>query len=144
MCLWRVVIANRRRSWAHLKGRVNQRRIHPSVVKELIHLLTCVQSNSESRRVSLVFLLLKQTPHTFAVCTQHRGILLRAANDREMHDWLCAFNPLLARASGEGCSHSKSQKDLKRHSNIFLCVFQVKGFTEVSRMDEEQHNFQHS
>lgn len=37
-----------------------------------------------------------QTPNTFTVCTEHRGILLQAANDKEMHDWLYAFNPLLA------------------------------------------------
>lgn len=30
------------------------------------------------------------------MCTEHRGILLQAANDKEMHDWLYAFNPLLA------------------------------------------------
>lgn len=39
----------------------------------------------------------EQAPHTFAVCTQHRGIWLRAANDRELHGWLAAFDPLLAR-----------------------------------------------
>ncbi|MEQ2164534.1 hypothetical protein GOODEAATRI_007681 [Goodea atripinnis] len=27
---------------------------------------------------------------------RHRGILLQAVNDKEMHDWLYAFNPLLA------------------------------------------------
>ncbi|XP_069560129.1 kinesin-like protein KIF1A isoform X16 [Brachyistius frenatus] len=37
-----------------------------------------------------------KTPNTFAVCTEHRGILLQATNDKEMHDWLYAFNPLLA------------------------------------------------
>ncbi|XP_036278273.1 kinesin-like protein KIF1A isoform X7 [Pipistrellus kuhlii] len=37
-----------------------------------------------------------QTPHTFAVCTEHRGILLQASSDKDMHDWLYAFNPLLA------------------------------------------------
>ncbi|XP_031758416.1 kinesin-like protein KIF1A isoform X6 [Xenopus tropicalis] len=37
-----------------------------------------------------------KTPNTFAVCTQHRGILLQASNDKDMHDWLYAFNPLLA------------------------------------------------
>ncbi len=37
-----------------------------------------------------------QAPNTFAVCTEHRNILLQAANDKEMHDWLYAFNPLLA------------------------------------------------
>lgn len=43
---------------------------------------------------ALPFLL--QTPNTFAVCTEHRGILLQACNDKEMQDWLYAFNPLLA------------------------------------------------
>ncbi|XP_062964612.1 kinesin-like protein KIF1A isoform X17 [Cynocephalus volans] len=37
-----------------------------------------------------------QTPNTFAVCTAHRGILLQASSDKDMHDWLYAFNPLLA------------------------------------------------
>uniref|UniRef100_H0XDJ2 Kinesin family member 1A n=1 Tax=Otolemur garnettii TaxID=30611 RepID=H0XDJ2_OTOGA len=36
------------------------------------------------------------TPNTFAVCTEHRGILLQANSDKDMHDWLYAFNPLLA------------------------------------------------
>lgn len=43
-----------------------------------------------SRRLPL------QTPNTFAVCTEHRGILLQASSDKDMHDWLYAFNPLLA------------------------------------------------
>lgn len=38
----------------------------------------------------------QQTPNTFAVCTEHRGILLQASSDKDMHDWLYAFNPLLA------------------------------------------------
>nr|XP_061790561.1 kinesin-like protein KIF1A isoform X4 [Nerophis lumbriciformis] len=37
-----------------------------------------------------------QTPNTFAVVTEHRGILLQATSDKDMHDWLYAFNPLLA------------------------------------------------
>ncbi|XP_034862622.1 kinesin-like protein KIF1A isoform X17 [Mirounga leonina] len=37
-----------------------------------------------------------QTPNTFAVCTEHRGLLLQAGSDKDMHDWLYAFNPLLA------------------------------------------------
>ncbi|XP_076803302.1 kinesin-like protein KIF1A isoform X3 [Clavelina lepadiformis] len=36
------------------------------------------------------------TPYTFAVCAQHRGFVLQAANDVDMHGWLYAFNPLLA------------------------------------------------
>lgn len=30
------------------------------------------------------------------MCTEHRGILLQASSDKDMHDWLYAFNPLLA------------------------------------------------
>lgn len=30
------------------------------------------------------------------MCTEHRGILLQANSDKDMHDWLYAFNPLLA------------------------------------------------
>uniref|UniRef100_A0A8C5NH73 plus-end-directed kinesin ATPase n=1 Tax=Gouania willdenowi TaxID=441366 RepID=A0A8C5NH73_GOUWI len=37
-----------------------------------------------------------KTPNTFAVCTKHRGILLQANNEKDMNDWLYAFNPLLA------------------------------------------------
>lgn len=48
-------------------------------------------------RLNLFFTISRlQTPNTFAVCTEHRGILLQATNDKEMHDWLYAFNPLLA------------------------------------------------
>ncbi|KAK2500127.1 hypothetical protein MC885_021341, partial [Smutsia gigantea] len=36
------------------------------------------------------------TSNTFAVCTKHRGVLLQALNDKDMNDWLYAFNPLLA------------------------------------------------
>ena len=45
-------------------------------------------------RVELLLCL--QTPNTFAVCTKHRGILLQANNDKNMNEWLYAFNPLLA------------------------------------------------
>uniref|UniRef100_A0A8C4NH62 Uncharacterized protein n=1 Tax=Eptatretus burgeri TaxID=7764 RepID=A0A8C4NH62_EPTBU len=37
-----------------------------------------------------------RTPHTFAVCTQHRGLLIRAASETDAHAWLYAFTPLLA------------------------------------------------
>nr|CAB3259092.1 kinesin-like protein KIF1B [Phallusia mammillata] len=33
---------------------------------------------------------------TFAICTQHRGFILQAGNEADMHGWLYAFNPLLA------------------------------------------------
>lgn len=42
------------------------------------------------------FTLSIQTPNTFAVCTKHRGILLQANNEKDLNDWLYAFNPLLA------------------------------------------------
>ncbi|XP_065327536.1 kinesin-like protein KIF1B [Pelmatolapia mariae] len=37
-----------------------------------------------------------KTPNTFAVCTKHGGILLQANNEKDLNDWLYAFNPLLA------------------------------------------------
>lgn len=43
-----------------------------------------------------LFVVSFQTPNTFAVCTKHRGILLQAINEKDMNDWLYAFNPLLA------------------------------------------------
>uniref|UniRef100_A0A673G1E3 plus-end-directed kinesin ATPase n=1 Tax=Sinocyclocheilus rhinocerous TaxID=307959 RepID=A0A673G1E3_9TELE len=46
--------------------------------------------------------------NTFAVCTEHRNILLQAANDKEMHDWLYAFNPLLAGTIRSKLSRRKS------------------------------------
>ncbi|XP_029683854.1 kinesin-like protein KIF1A [Takifugu rubripes] len=59
-----------------------------SVERALINLSSAQVEYSEDQQAML------KTPHTFAVCTEHRGILLQAANDREMRDWLCAFNPL--------------------------------------------------
>ena len=55
----------------------------------------CVLTQERSRASSQWGLPL-QTPNTFAVCTEHRGILLQANSDKDMHDWLYAFNPLLA------------------------------------------------
>ncbi|XP_058605447.1 kinesin-like protein KIF1A isoform X10 [Onychostoma macrolepis] len=46
--------------------------------------------------------------NTFAVCTEHRNILLQAANEKEMHDWLYAFNPLLAGTIRSKLSRRKS------------------------------------
>ncbi|KAJ8360794.1 hypothetical protein SKAU_G00173190 [Synaphobranchus kaupii] len=37
-----------------------------------------------------------KAPNTFAMCTNHQGILLQALNEKDMNDWLYAFNPLLA------------------------------------------------
>ncbi|KAM9274914.1 kinesin-like protein KIF1A isoform 13-T13 [Cariama cristata] len=54
--------------------------------------------NSDKDAVERAILNLSkaQTPNTFAVCTEYRGILLQASSDKDMHDWLYAFNPLLA------------------------------------------------
>ena len=49
-----------------------------------------------SRRNFSTYPCLFQTPNIFAVCTKHRGVLLQALNDKDMNDWLYAFNPLLA------------------------------------------------
>ncbi|MCJ8740436.1 hypothetical protein PDJAM_G00058850 [Pangasius djambal] len=51
---------------------------------------------------------LLRTPNAFAVVTEHRGILLQASNNKEMHDWLYAFNPLLAGTIRSKLSRTKS------------------------------------
>ncbi|XP_066137243.1 kinesin-like protein KIF1A isoform X17 [Saccopteryx bilineata] len=61
-----------------------------AVERFVLNLSTAQVEYSEDRQAML------ETPHTFAVCTEHRGILLQAGSDKDMHDWLYAFNPLLA------------------------------------------------
>ncbi|XP_072547440.1 kinesin-like protein KIF1A isoform X1 [Salminus brasiliensis] len=61
-----------------------------SVERAVINLSSAQVEYNEDQQTML------RTPNTFAVCTEHRGILLQASNDKEMHDWLYAFNPLLA------------------------------------------------
>nr|XP_039270728.1 kinesin-like protein KIF1B isoform X1 [Styela clava] len=40
--------------------------------------------------------IILKVQHTFAVCTKNRGFLLQAANECDLHNWLYAFNPLMA------------------------------------------------
>ncbi|XP_039212309.1 kinesin-like protein KIF1A isoform X5 [Crotalus tigris] len=61
-----------------------------SVERAVLNLSSAQVEYSEDQQAML------KTPNTFAVCTEHRGILLQASNDKDMHDWLYAFNPLLA------------------------------------------------
>ncbi|KAM4628695.1 kinesin-like protein KIF1A [Polymixia lowei] len=61
-----------------------------TVERAILNLSSAQVEYSEDQQAML------KTPNTFAVCTEHRGILLQANNDKEMHDWLYAFNPLLA------------------------------------------------
>ncbi|XP_072012586.1 kinesin-like protein KIF1B isoform X24 [Engystomops pustulosus] len=56
----------------------------------LINLSTAQVEYSEDQQAMV------KSPNIFAVCTKHRGILLQAINDKDMNDWLYAFNPLLA------------------------------------------------
>jgi len=37
-----------------------------------------------------------KVPNSFSIVTNQRGYLVQAANDRDLHDWLYAINPLLA------------------------------------------------
>ena len=37
-----------------------------------------------------------QARNTFSVMTKHRGFLLQTIDDKDVHDWLYAINPLLA------------------------------------------------
>uniref|UniRef100_A0A669BCW1 plus-end-directed kinesin ATPase n=1 Tax=Oreochromis niloticus TaxID=8128 RepID=A0A669BCW1_ORENI len=73
-----------------------------SVERAIINLSSAKVEYSEDKQTLL------RTPNTFAVCTEHRGILLQAANDKEMHDWLYAFNPLLAGTIRSKLSRRKS------------------------------------
>ncbi|XP_059586842.1 kinesin-like protein KIF1A isoform X17 [Alligator mississippiensis] len=61
-----------------------------SVERAILNLSSAQVEYSEDQQAML------KTPNTFAVCTEHRGILLQASSDKDMHDWLYAFNPLLA------------------------------------------------
>ncbi|KAM9795991.1 kinesin-like protein KIF1A isoform 3-T3 [Syngnathus typhle] len=61
-----------------------------AVERAILNLSSAQVEYSEDQQAML------KTPNTFAVCTEHRGILLQAASDKDMHDWLYAFNPLLA------------------------------------------------
>ncbi|TRZ03736.1 hypothetical protein DNTS_009734, partial [Danionella cerebrum] len=60
------------------------------VERGVLNLSTAQVEYSEDQQAML------KTPNTFAMCTKHRGILLQANNDKDMNDWLYAFNPLLA------------------------------------------------
>ncbi|XP_061636101.1 kinesin-like protein KIF1A isoform X16 [Phyllopteryx taeniolatus] len=61
-----------------------------AVERAILNLSSAQVEYSEDQQAML------KTPNTFAVCTEHRGILLQAMSDKDMHDWLYAFNPLLA------------------------------------------------
>ncbi|KAM4562194.1 kinesin-like protein KIF1B isoform 4-T4 [Odontesthes bonariensis] len=60
------------------------------VERGVLNLSTSQVEYSEDQQAML------KTPNTFAVCTKYRGILLQANNEKDMNDWLYAFNPLLA------------------------------------------------
>ncbi|XP_069097293.1 kinesin-like protein KIF1B isoform X11 [Pleurodeles waltl] len=60
------------------------------VERAILNLSTAQVEYSEDQQAMV------KTPNTFAVCTNYRGILLQAINDKDMNDWLYAFNPLLA------------------------------------------------
>nr|XP_055058326.1 kinesin-like protein KIF1A isoform X5 [Misgurnus anguillicaudatus] len=74
-----------------------------SVERAVINLSSAQVEYSEDQQTLL------RAPNTFAVCTEHRSILLQASNDKEMHDWLYAFNPLLAGTIRSKLSRRKSQ-----------------------------------
>ncbi|XP_026790795.3 kinesin-like protein KIF1A isoform X5 [Pangasianodon hypophthalmus] len=73
-----------------------------SVERAVINLSSAQVEYSEEQHGLL------RTPNAFAVVTEHRGILLQASNDKEMHDWLYAFNPLLAGTIRSKLSRTKS------------------------------------
>ncbi|XP_030842584.1 kinesin-like protein KIF1A isoform X13 [Strongylocentrotus purpuratus] len=60
------------------------------VERGLINLATARVEYSEDQQAML------RTPNTFSVCTKYRGFLLQTLGDKDVFDWLYAFNPLLA------------------------------------------------
>ncbi|XP_039533105.1 kinesin-like protein KIF1A isoform X9 [Pimephales promelas] len=72
------------------------------VERAVINLSSAQVEYSEDKQTML------RAPNTFSVCTEHRNILLQAGNDKEMHDWLYAFNPLLAGTIRSKLSRRKS------------------------------------
>uniref|UniRef100_A0A670J076 plus-end-directed kinesin ATPase n=1 Tax=Podarcis muralis TaxID=64176 RepID=A0A670J076_PODMU len=79
-----------------------------SVERAVLNLSSAQVEYSEDQQAML------KTPNTFAVCTEHRGILLQASNDKDMHDWLYAFNPLLAGSIRDDGSCSPTNKRIQR------------------------------
>uniref|UniRef100_A0A2K6A9W8 plus-end-directed kinesin ATPase n=1 Tax=Mandrillus leucophaeus TaxID=9568 RepID=A0A2K6A9W8_MANLE len=90
------------------------------VERGIINLSTAQVEYSEDQQAMV------KTPNTFAVCTKHRGVLLQALNDKDMNDWLYAFNPLLAGTIRPG--HLASETIREDKSVSFSCqqVFQDK------------------
>ncbi|CAH1774965.1 unnamed protein product [Owenia fusiformis] len=60
------------------------------VERGLINLATAQIEYSEDQQAML------KNPNTFSVMTKHRGFLLQTLDDKDVHDWLYAINPLLA------------------------------------------------
>uniref|UniRef100_A0AAZ1XLX8 PH domain-containing protein n=1 Tax=Oreochromis aureus TaxID=47969 RepID=A0AAZ1XLX8_OREAU len=67
-----------------------------AVERGVLNLSTAQVEYSEDQQAML------KTPNTFAVCTKHGGIFLQANSEKDMNDWLYAFNPLLAVLGGLG------------------------------------------
>ncbi|XP_051556726.1 kinesin-like protein KIF1A isoform X2 [Myxocyprinus asiaticus] len=72
------------------------------VERAVINLSSAQVEYSEDQQTML------RATNTFAVFTEHRNILLQAGNEKEMHDWLYAFNPLLAGTIRSKLSRRKS------------------------------------
>uniref|UniRef100_A0A8C4IML1 plus-end-directed kinesin ATPase n=1 Tax=Dicentrarchus labrax TaxID=13489 RepID=A0A8C4IML1_DICLA len=77
------------------------------VERGVLNLSTAQVEYSEDQQAML------KTPNTFAVCTKHRGILLQANNEKDMNDWLYAFNPLLAGTIRPGLLTQKKCKQIR-------------------------------
>lgn len=60
------------------------------VERALINLATAQVEYSEDQSAMV------RLPNTFSVVSKHRGYLLQTLNEKEVHDWLYAINPLLA------------------------------------------------
>lgn len=77
------------------------------IERELINLATAQVEYNEEQQAML------KVPNTFSVVTKSRGFLLQTLEEKEIHEWLYAINPLLA-----GQIRSK----LARKQNVHVCL----------------------
>uniref|UniRef100_A0A8C6WNR0 PH domain-containing protein n=1 Tax=Neogobius melanostomus TaxID=47308 RepID=A0A8C6WNR0_9GOBI len=78
------------------------------VRRPYVYLYRSERDSVERAVINLSSAKVEYNSEHIAVCTEHRGILLQATNDKEMHDWLYAFNPLLAGTIRSKLSRRKS------------------------------------
>lgn len=105
-------------------------------------LIKCFKHHPSGLFHSKYWMFSVQTPNTFAVCTKHRGILLQANNEKDLNDWLYAFNPLLAGTIRYSSllftwNTSFTPPEMTRPPHRDVLPWQIQAGEEAQRPDEE-------